>query len=48
MQGLDRNPTAFEQDLWIPFFAIKGNNLNLEETKSMLKGEYKVNYVKAS
>ena len=41
---LDRNPTPFQEDLWLPIFSIKEKAIDLEAAKSLLKDEYKVNY----
>jgi len=41
---LDRNPTPFQEDLWLPIFSIKEKAIDLEAAKTLLKDEYKVNY----
>jgi len=41
---LERNPTPFQEDLWLPIFSIKEKAIDLEAAKSLLKDEYKVNY----
>jgi len=46
--SLDRNPTSFEEDLWIPFFSVAVKNANLEDAKSLLKKEYKINFASQS
>jgi len=41
---LEKNPTSFKEDLWVPLFSLKENNVDLEDAKNLLKGEYKLNY----
>jgi hypothetical protein len=41
---LERTPTPFQEDLWVPLFSIKDENIDLEDAKSLLQGEYKLNY----
>ena len=41
---LERNPTPFQEDLWLPIFSIKEKAIDLEAAKSLLKDEYKANY----
>jgi len=41
---LERNPTSFQEDLWVPVFSLKEKNVDLEDAKTLLQGEYKLNY----
>jgi len=41
---LEKTPTSFQEDLWVPLFSIKENNVDLEDVKSLLQGEHKLNY----
>jgi len=41
---LEKTPTPFSEDLWLPLFSMKDTNLDLEDAKSLLTGEYKLGY----
>jgi len=41
---LEKTPTPFSEDLWLPLFSMKDTNKDLEEAKSLLTGEYKLGY----
>jgi len=45
---LERTPTPFQEDLWVPLFSLTENNIDLEDAKSLLQGEYKLNYATTS
>jgi len=45
---LDKNPTAFDKDLWIPLFSIQQRNVDLETAKGFLKGEDLINFAKST
>jgi len=45
---LEKNPTPFQQDLWLPIFSLKENNMDLDAAKTLLKDEYKINYATTS
>jgi len=41
---LEKTPTPFSEDLWLPLFNMKDTNIDLEDAKSLLTGEYKLGY----
>jgi len=45
---LEKTPTPFQEDLWLPLFSLKENNVDLEDAKSLLKDEYKLNFASST
>jgi len=42
--AMERTPTTFKEELWLPIFSIQDTNSGVEDIKQILKKEYKINH----